>query len=143
MTKLSKTKSFSVSEEIIKVDFQGTICECANLLKSGIKNQIIVLVGYDDKWHEIDISDLRVSDEIFLENSHLGLFKNYVNVHNISLLDLGITTESTKKTSVILTHNDFVMLSEKFLPHDYIQISKLNDYNVKSGGKSSIYELND
>jgi hypothetical protein len=143
MNKLSKTKSFSVSSETIEVDFKGTICECANLLKSGIKNQNIVLVAYDNKWHEIDISDLRISDEIFLENSHLGLFENYVLVNNISLVDLGITSEINlnKGVSSVLSHNDYVMLAEKFHPHDYIKIAKLDDYNLANGYKSSIYEL--
>lgn len=137
MPKLSKTKSFSVSEEIIEVDFQGTTCEVANLLKSGLTNQTIVLVAHADKWHEINVLNLGGDD------SNLRAFKNFVENMKLSLIDLGITTESTKKTSVILTHDDFLSLSEKFPPHDYIQISLLNDYNVKSGGKSSIDELTD
>jgi len=137
MNKLSKPKSFSVSNEAIEVDFKGTICECANLLKSGIMNQTTILVAYEEKWHEINSLDLGA------DNSDLQAFKSFVEVMKLSLADLGIITESTKKTSVILTHDDFVSLSKKFPPHDYIQISKLNDYNVKSGGKSSIDELND
>jgi len=43
----------------------------------------------------------------------------------------------------VLTHDDFLMLSEKYPVADYIQISLLNDYNVKSGGKSSIDTLSD
>ena len=61
----------------------------------------------------------------------------------LSLVDLGITTENIKKTSPVLTHDDFMMLSEKYPVADYIQISLLNDYNVKSGGKASIDVLTD
>ena len=137
MVKLSKPKSFTVSNETLEVDFKGTICECANLLKSGIKNQSIVLVAHKNVWHEIDVLDHGA------DNSDLNNFKNYVESMKLSLIDFGITTELVKKTSTILTHNDFMLLSEKFPPHDYIEISKLNDYNVKSVGKSSVDELKD
>jgi len=137
MPKLSKTKSFSVSNEIIEVDFQGQICEVANLLKSGILNQTIVLVAHNDKWYEINVLNLGGDD------SNLQAFKNFVETMKLSLVDLGITTETTKKTSTVLTHDDFLMLSEKYPVADYIQISLLNDYNVKSGGKSSIDTLSD
>jgi len=137
MPKLSKTKSFSVSSEIIEVDFQGQICETANLLKSGILNQTIVLVAHNDKWHEINVLNLGGDD------SNLQAFKNFVETMKLSLSDLGITTETIKKTSTDLTHDDFMMLSEKYPVADYIQISLLNDYNVKSGGKSSIDTLSD
>jgi len=137
MPKLSKTKTFSVSNEIIEVDFQGTTAECANLLKSGILNQTIVLVAHNEKWHEINVLNLGGDD------SNLQAFKNFVETMKLSLVDLGITTETIKKTSNVLTHEDFLMLSEKYPVADYIQISLLNDYNVKSGGKSSIDTLSD
>jgi len=137
MPKLSKTKAFSVSSEIIEVDFQGQICEVANLLKSGILNQTIVLVSHNEKWHEINVLNLGGDD------SNLQAFKNFVETMKLSLVDLGITTETVKKTSTVLTHEDFLMLSEKYPVADYIQISLLNDYNVKSGGKSSIDTLSD
>jgi len=137
MPKLSKTKAFSVSSEITEVDFQGQICEVANLLKSGILNQTIVLVSHNDKWHEINVLNLGGDD------SNLQAFKNFVETMKLSLVDLGITTETIKKTSTVLTHDDFLMLSEKYPVADYIQISLLNDYNVKSGGKSSIDNLSD
>ena len=137
MPKLSKTKSFSVSDEIIEVDFQGTICEVANLLRSGITNRTIILVAHNDKWHEINVLNLGGDD------SNLQAFKNFVETMKLSLVDLGITNENIKKTSPVLTHDDFMMLSEKYPVADYIQISLLNDYNVKSGGKASIDVLID
>lgn len=137
MPKLSKPKSFSVSSEIVEVDFQGKICETANLLKSGIVNQTIVLVSYNDKWNEINVLNLGGDD------SNLQAFKNFIETMKLGLSDLGIVAEKIIKTSTVLTHDDFMMLSEKFPVADYIQISLLNDYNVKSGGKSSIDALAD
>lgn len=137
MPKLSKPKSFSVSSEIVEVDFQGTICETANLLKSGIVNQTIVLVSHNDKWNEINVLNLGGDD------SNLQAFKNFIETMKLGLSDLGIVAEKTIKTSTVLTHDDFMMLSEKYPVADYIQISLLNDYNVKSGGKSSIDVLTD
>jgi len=137
MPKLSKPKSFSVSSEIVEVDFKGTICETANLLKSGIVNQTIVLVSYNDKWNEINVLNLGGDD------SNLQAFKNFIETMKLGLSDLGIVAEKIIKTSTILTHDDFMMLSEKYPVADYIQISLLNDYNVKSGGKSSIDVLTD
>jgi len=137
MPKLSKPKSFSVSSEIVEVDFKGTICETANLLKSGIVNQTIVLVSYNDKWNEINVLNLGGDD------SNLQAFKNFIETMKLGLSDLGIIAEKIIKTSTVLTHDDFMMLSEKFPVADYIQISLLNDYNVKSGGKSSIDVLTD
>jgi hypothetical protein len=136
MPKLSKTRSFTVSNETITVDFKGTSCECANLLKSGIMNQTTILVAYEDKWHEINVLDLGGDD------TNLEAFKNFVETMKLKLSDLGITTVEQEKSNV-LTHEDFMSLSEKFPPHDYIAISLLNDYNVKSGGKASVDELND
>lgn len=134
MPKLSKPKSFTVSNEIIEVDFQGTICECANLLKSGITNQTIILVSHGGKWHEINVLDLGGDD------SNLQAFSNFITTMKLGLVDLGIINESVK-TDYSLKHQDFMELSEKFPPHDYIQISQLNDYNVAQGLKPSLYEL--
>ena len=139
MPKLSKPKSFSVSNETIQVDFQGTTCEVANLLKSSITNQTIILVAHADKWHEIEVSDLRIDDENFLENSHLPSFAHYVDVHKISLVDLGIVSENVK-TDYNLKHEDFMSLSIQFPEYDYIQISKLHDWEIATGRNWSIFE---
>jgi len=135
MSKLSKPKSFSVSNEIIEVDFQSTKCQCANLLKSGITNQTIVLVDYGGKWHEINVLDLGGDD------SNLQGFKNFIETMKLSLVDLGIINESVK-TDYSLKHQDFMDLSERFPSYDYIQISQLNDYNI-SQGRGGIHELTD
>lgn len=137
MPKLSKTKSFSVSDKTIEVDFQGTICEVANLLRSGITNQTIILVAYNNKWHEINVLNLGGDD------SNLQGFKNFIEKMKLSLVDLGITAENINDSTSELTHKDFVTLSEKYPIADYIEISLLNNYNVRSGLKSSINVLAD
>lgn len=133
MPKLSKPKSFSVSNETIEVDFQGTTCEVANLLKSGITNQTIILVAHADKWHEINVLDLGGDD------SNLQAFKNFVETMKLSLVDLGIISENVK-TNYDLTHQDFMSLSIQFPEYDYIQISKLHDWELATGRNWSIFE---
>ena len=133
MPKLSKTKSFSVSDEIIEVDFQGTICEVANLLKSGITNQTIILVAHADKWHEINVLDLGGDD------SNLEAFKNFVETMKLSLVDFGIVSKDVK-TDSNLTHQDFMDLQNEFPEYDYIKISKLHDWEVATGRNWSIFE---
>lgn len=134
MPKLKKTKSFSVSEESIEVDFKGTICECANLLKSGIKHQTIVLVAHDDIWNEVNVLNLGSDD------SDLKSFDNFVKSMNLSLVDLGITKEE-KKTDFSLKHEDFMYLSELFPEYNYIEISKLNDFEIKNVGRHGMAHL--
>jgi len=134
MNKLSKPKSFSVSNETLEVNFKGTICECANLLKSGIMNQTIILVAYTDKWHEINSLDLGA------DNSDLHSFKQFVEVMKLSLVDLGIVSEEIK-TDYSLKHQDFVDLEKQFPKHDYYKISKLDEYEKTQGGYSGKFTL--
>ena len=134
MNKLSKPKSFSVSNETIEVDFKGTTCEVANLLKSGIVNQTIILVAHADKWHEINALDLGA------DNSDLQSFKQFVEVMKLSLVDLGIISEEIK-TDYSLKHQDFMDLEKEFPGHNYIEISKLNDYEKTEGGYSGKFGL--
>lgn len=134
MNELSKPKSFSASKETIEVNFKGTICECANLLKSGIMNQTIILVGHADKWHEVNSLDLGA------DNSDLQSFKQFVEVMKLSLVDLGIISEEIK-TDYSLKHEDFMGLEKEFPKHSYINISKLNDYERGQGGYSGKFTL--
>lgn len=134
MPTLKKTKSFSVSENTIEVNFKGTICECANLLKSGIQNQTIVLVAYSDKWHEINVLDIGG------DNSDLTNFKNFIEQMGLSIVDLGIAKEEIK-TDYSMKNQDFEDLSALFPDYYYLEISKLNDYEQKSVGRSGIYHL--
>jgi len=132
MNKLSKPKSFSVSNETLEVDFKGTICECANLLKSGIVNQTIILVGYADKWHEINALDLGA------DNSDLQSFKQFVEVMKLSLVDLGIVSEIAK-TDYELKHDDFMELQNEFPEFNYIDISKLHEFEKTNSNTAGMY----
>lgn len=136
MPKLKKTKSFTVSNETVEVDFKGTICKCANLLKSGIKNQNIILVSYEDVWHEINVLDHGGDD------SNLQAFAEFIKTMNLSLVDMGIT-KTENKTNYELKHSDFLQLSETYPDYSYIEISQLNDHNLKMGLKASMYQITD
>jgi len=132
MNKLSKPKSFSASSKTLEVDFKGTICECANLLKSGIMNQTIILVGYADKWHEINALDLGA------DNSDLQSFKQFVEVMKLSLVDLGIISEEIK-TDYELKHDDFMELQNEFPEFNYIDISKLHEFEKTNSNTAGMY----
>lgn len=134
MPKLSKPKSFSVSNKTVKVDFKGTTREVANLLKSGIVNQTIILVAHADKWHEINALDLGA------DNSDLQEFKSFIEVMKLSLVDLGIISEEIK-TDYSLKHQDFMDLEKQFPKHDYYKISKLDEYEKTQGGYSGKFTL--
>jgi hypothetical protein len=134
MNKLSKPRSFSVSNEAVKVDFKGTICECANLLKSGIMNQTIILVGYAGKWHEINALDLGA------DNSDLQSFKQFVEIMKLSLVDLGVISEEIK-TDYSLTHQDYMDLEKQFPKHAYFKIALLDVYEKTQGGYSGKFTL--
>lgn len=129
---LKKTKTFSVSKNTETVILEGIEYQIANLLKSGILNQMVVLLGYDDIWHEIEVLNLGADD------SNLINFKNFVELHNLKLSDLITIKKSKKVIDYKITHDDHVELSKSFPQFDYVQIGKLDSY---FGEKSSIYNL--
>ena len=53
--KLKKPKTFSVSNENEIVTIEGVNYTIANLQKSGITPQTIVLLGHGELWHEINV----------------------------------------------------------------------------------------
>jgi len=131
--KLKKTKTFSVSSNTDTVTLEGVEYPIANLLNSGIMNQTIVLLGYDDIWHEIDVLNLGG------DNSDLTNFKKFVELTQLKLSDL-ITIKNDKKPlrNYDVTHDDHVELSKEFPQFDYVKIGKLCAYY---GDKSSVYVL--
>lgn len=129
--KLKKTKTFSVSKNTDAVTLEGIEYPIANLLKSGIVNQTIVLLGHDELWHEIDVLNLGG------DNSDLTNFKNFVELANLKLSDL-IPLKKPEPKNYDVTHDDHVALSEEFPQFDYIKIGKLCSYY---GKKSSVYVL--
>jgi len=134
MNKLNKPKAFEASESIL-VQFGTEQVEVANLLKSGIKNQSVVLVAHGGKWHEIEITDLG------LDSSHLPSFQNHIETNKLTLSDLGVTEENNVNYG--LGHADFLYLQDKFPLFNYVDIAKLNDYNISKGKKGSIDVLKD
>lgn len=127
--KLKNPKTFSVSNENEIVTIEGANYTIANLQKSGITNQTIVLLGHGELWHEINVLDLGA------DNSNLTDFKNYVEKFQLTLVDLGVLkTEIVVKTGV--THDDHMKLSAEFPKHDYIQIGKLTAHY---GERASVY----
>ncbi len=129
--KLKKTKTFSVSNNTDIVTLEGIEYPIANLLKSGIVNQTIVLLGHDELWHEIDVLNLGG------DNSDLTNFKNFVELANLKLSDL-IPLKKPEPKNYDVIHDDHVALSEEFPQFDYIKIGKLCSYY---GKKSSVYLL--
>jgi len=87
MNRLNKPKAFEASESIL-VQFDTEQVEVANLLKSGIKNQSVVLVAHGGKWHEIEVADLG------LDSSHLPSFQNHIEINKLTLSDLGVIEEN-------------------------------------------------
>jgi len=134
MNKLNKPKAFEASESIL-VQFGTEQVEVANLLKSGIKNQSVVLVAHGGKWHEIEVSDLG------LDSSHLPSFKNHIETNKLTLSDLGMLEDNNINYG--LGHADFLYLQDKFPSFNYVDIVKLNDYNISKGKKGSIDVLKD
>ena len=149
MAKLKKrTKSFESSEETILVEIEGLNYEAANLLKSGIKHQKIVLLAVDEIWHEIDVT-LLGAEEIPLEEdiankktlgSNLQDFKAFVEGFMLKLSDLGITKEKIK-TDYELKHENYVELESEFPKFDYIKISILNSYLKESSQTTGMYAI--
>lgn len=136
--KLNKPKAFEASESITT---QSGI-EIANLLRSGIKNQTVILVGYNQKWHEIEIESLRIDEETFLENSHLESAAHYIETNRIYLPDMGITDEEIETKDYSLQHSDFMELQTMFPMFDYIQISKLYDWHLeRKSNLTGMYHL--
>jgi hypothetical protein len=145
MYKLKKPKEFQVSEPI-NVNFNGITAECANLMKSGIINQSVVLVGYVGAWHEIKITDLVVTEQVGstandmkyyeLKNSDLSDFKKHIETHKFSLVSLGIIESEKPKTNYI----DFFSLA-KNSKLTYLDIEKLYHYLVSEKLPSSKQDM--
>jgi len=134
MPKLNKPRGFEVSKQTDVVTISGKQYETANLLKSGITLQTKILIAVDDIWHEIDVLNLGA------DNSNLQDFANFTELHSLKLSDFGIT-ESKPVIDYDLKHQDFEQLESEFPDYSYIKISHLNDYLIKSVGKSSMYSL--
>lgn len=135
MPKLKKTKSYTVSKLTKTIEIEGRIYEIANLEKSGITNQTIVLIDINDIWEEINILN------IGCDNSNLSGFVNFVQDHDLNLSDLGFEEPKKQYVSVQIGHDDFMQLQEQFPEFNYIDISLLNDHLIGKYIKTSQWEL--
>lgn len=131
-------KGYSASKETVLVWFNGKEYEVANILKSGILKQTAVLVAVEDEWKESNVINLGA------DNSNLQDFKAFVELHNLTLMDLGIEI-SAKQEAVQkdynLKHDDFLELEKQFPSFSYVKISKLHDYLKSTGEKAGMYSI--
>lgn len=127
--KLKKPRGYDVSE-ITKVKFGTQEVDCANLRKSAILVQTSIMVAANGEWHEIEIADLG------LDSVHMPTFKHHIESNGLKLSDLGLAAEVPDYE---LKHDDFVQLSESFPDYDYIQITKLHEYEKRNGLPNGVY----
>lgn len=132
MNKLNKPRAFEASPNSIKVMFGTQEVECTTLMRSGITVQTVILVAHEGKWHEIEIADLG------LDTVYLPTFKHHVESNCLKLSDLGLEPE---KVDYELKHIDFEELQSKYSKYDYVQISKLHEYQKKYGIPNSKKDL--
>lgn len=132
MNKLSKPKSYDASPNSVEVMFGTEKREVTNLRKSGITVQSSVLVADSGKWHEINVLDLGADD------SNLENFKEHIQLHNLTLSDLGIVQE--QKTNYGLTQTDFEDLSKQFPIFSPDDIRVLHEWEVETKRNWSIFE---
>lgn len=127
-------KGFEASKETLIVKIEGNDYEIANLLKSGIVNQNVVLLAANNQWNEIDVLNLGG------DNSDLLAFKLFVESHNLKLSDLSIEAPKTV-VDYELKHADFEALQKEFPAYDYIKISVLDSYMRQSKQTTGMYAI--
>lgn len=146
--KLKKPRQFEASTVTLNVDFAGTTLECANLLKSGIINQSVVLVGYNDVWHEINTADLTIVKQIgptakdmqyTTVSSNLTDFKNHVETNKFTLVSIGLIAEEKPNVNYM----DFFALAKFSTKNGYLEIEKLFKYLGKDRHPRSKSDLRD
>lgn len=129
-------KSYEASQENVHVKIAGKIYRCANLKKSGIVNQTTVLLAHNDIWHEVNCINLGGED------SSLKNFKSHIEKHNYKLSDLGIHEESSEPKNYELTHDERMVLDEKF-GFSYVYIEKLEAHLIRFGHKTGLKNISD
>ncbi len=128
-------RGHEASKETVTVIIKGQEYEAANLYKSAILVRSKILLAVNEIWHEVDVINLGADD------SNLEDFKNFVDIHNLTLSDLGIITEQKTKTDYSMKHDDFVELEKQFPSFPYFKISILDRYLKESNQKSGMYSL--
>jgi len=130
MKKLSKGYS---AENAITINIEGETYEIANLHKSMILNQSIVLFGQGGKWIEVNVSKHGISLDV-------SLVRDAIIAKKIPYSDLGIYVNE-KQNIDEFGHVDYAKLESMFPDYPYFMISKLYTHLSKHGRKSGYDDL--
>lgn len=131
------TKGYEASTARVNINVDGQTYEAANLRKSGILHNNIILVGQEDRWLEVDCVKLCISND-------LVTFKNLVVTGEITPSNIGLYKEEYEPPKQYgLKHEDFVKLEGLFPAYPYYMISHLFNHLTKSGRRSCYDDLRD
>lgn len=129
------TKSHEASQQRINIAVESQRYEVAQLLKSGIPNQSVLLIGQDEKWREINLIPLEISNDL---DGFLSMFSSGV----IKPSDIGFsTTTESQPVNTQPRQQDYESLENDFPEFPYFMISKLYRHITSGGRKSDIYKL--
>lgn len=128
-------KPYEASQNRISITVEGQRYEVAQLLKSGIPNQSVLLIGQDEKWREIQLSPLCITND-------LDAFLNLFTTGEIQPSDIGFSDIDYRSTpaDTQLKHADFERLEFEFPAYPYFMISKLyrEVFRYRSGNLSEL-----
>jgi len=130
MKKLSK--GFS-ADNIITVKIENETYEIANLRKSMILNQSIVLFGQGGKWIELQSSKYGVSVNV-------SAIRDLIETKKIPYSDLGIYVNE-KQNIDEFGHVDYAKLESMFPDYPYFMISSLHRHLSRFGRKSGFEDV--
>jgi len=130
MKKLSK--GFS-ADNIITVKIENETYEIANLRKSMILNQSVVLFGQGGKWNELQVSKYGASVNV-------SAIRDLIENKKIPYSDLGIYVNE-KQNIDEFGHVDYTKLESMFPDYPYFMISKLHTHLSRHGRKSGYEDL--
>lgn len=129
-------KGFEASTVRVNINIDGQTYEVANLRKSGILHQNIILVGQEGRWLEVDCIKLAISND-------LVTFKKLVDSGEITPSNIGLYKgEYEPPKQYGLQHEDFVKLESIYPNYPYFLISHLYRNITKYGRKSCYADLN-
>lgn len=129
------TKSHEASPYRIHITVEGQRYEVAHLLKSGIPNQSVLLIGQDEKWREINLIPLSIGNDLI---GFQSMFASGI----IKPCDIGFyTTKESKPVNTQPRQQDYESLENDFPEFPCFMISKLYRHITSGGRKSNIYEL--
>lgn len=133
--KLKRPKGEEASDHQLPVMVGNVEYTIANLQRSGINHAFIVLFGYKDEWHEIDIRQ-------FVPTTHLEAFKEHVESNALTLVDLGIESAASEEPKSIqeMQHEHYEKLASLFPAFPYYMISNLHRH-LSTRSETPIFQL--